>query len=516
MYKIGVDVGGTNTDAVVVDENSNLIEGIKTPTTDDIRTGIKTAIHNLLEKSAIDVKEINYAMLGTTQCTNAIVERKKLDKVGVIRLGYPATASVPPLTGWPEDLSETIGRNYEVLTGGYEYDGRTISELDTDSVRATLKKWEGKIDSLAVVGVFSSVNNDQEYRVEKIAKEIYGDDFPVSCSSNIGSVGLLDRENSTVLNATLQSVMEATTSGFQQAQVDEGITEADIYFCQNDGTLMSVDYAKDFPILTIACGPTNSIRGAAYLANKDNAITLDVGGTTSDLGVLNDGFPRQSSLAVSVGGVRTNFRMPDILSIGLGGGTIIHVDGDDVTVGPDSVGHNITEQAKVFGGNVITTTDIADRLGRADVGNATLVEDIPMEIAEKADAKMKQMLEKAIDSMKTEAGNVEIILVGGGSIIIPNELEGVSKIIVDEDGSVANAIGASISQISGEFEQLYVYDEIPRDKSITDATEKARNHATEAGAIASTLDVVDIEEIPLAYAEGNANRVRVKVIGTME
>src|SRR5699024_4841023 len=117
-----------------------------------------------------------------------------------------------------------------------------------------------------------------------------------------------------------------------------GIANADIFICQNDGTLMSVDYAEEFPILTIACGPSNSIRGAAYLADKENAITLDVGGTTSDLGVLVNSFPRQSSLAVSVGGVRTNFRMPDILSIGLGGGTIVHVDGDEVTVGPDSVG----------------------------------------------------------------------------------------------------------------------------------------------------------------------------------
>lgn len=515
MYKIGVDVGGTNTDAVILDEQNNLVSAIKTPTTKDVSTGIRKAIQKVIAESPIESSAIRYAMLGTTQCTNAIVERKKLDRVGVIRLAYPATGSVPSFTGWPEDIASLLGGQTANVHGGYEYTGQSISEFDEEEVREVLASWNDKIDSLAVIGVFSSVNNDQELAVEKLAKELYGEDFPVSKSSQIGSVGFLDRENSTILNASLQTVMHSVTSGFTQAQVDEGITDADIFICQNDGTLMSVDYAERFPILTIACGPSNSIRGAAYLANKENAITLDVGGTTSDLGVLTNGFPRQSSLAVSVGGVRTNFRMPDILSIGLGGGTIIHVDGDEVTVGPDSVGYDLLTKAKVFGGDVITTTDIAVKLGRADIGDKRLVEDIPMDIANKANDQIKKMVEDSIDSMKTEAGDAEVVLVGGGSVIIPDDIKGVSQILRDENGAVANAIGASISQISGEFEQLYIYMEQPREESIQDATEKAKGHALAAGASAESIEVVEIEEIPLAYAEGNANRVRVKVIGDM-
>jgi N-methylhydantoinase A/oxoprolinase/acetone carboxylase beta subunit len=515
MYKIGVDVGGTNTDAVILDENNQLISAIKTPTTEDVSTGIRKAIHNVLSESTVEPKEINHAMLGTTQCTNAIVERKKLDRVGVIRLAFPATGSVPSFTAWPEDIAELLDGHTANVHGGYEYTGQPISEFNEEEVRDLLAKWEGKIDSLAVIGVFSSVNNDQEFEVERIAKEMYGAEFPVSKSSQIGSVGFLDRENSTILNASLQTVMNAVTSGFKQAQVDEGIENAEIFICQNDGTLMAVDYAEEFPILTIACGPSNSIRGAAYLAKKTNAITLDVGGTTSDLGVLVNSFPRQSSLAVSVGGVRTNFRMPDILSIGLGGGTIIHVDGDDVRVGPDSVGYKLLTEAKVFGGDTITATDIAVKLGRADIGDKERVADIPQEIAEKANAQIKKMVEDSIDSMKTDAGDAEIVLVGGGAIIIPDDIEGVSKIYRDENGAVANAIGASISQISGEFEQLYVYVDQPREESIQDATQKATKNALDAGALQSSIEVAEVEEIPLAYAEGNANRVRVKVIGDM-
>src|SRR5699024_10855702 len=100
--------------------------------------------------------------------------------------------------------------------------------------------------------------------------------------------------------------------------------------------LMSVEYTVRYPILTIACGPTNSLRGAAYLSGRSDALVIDVGGTTTDIGVLSHSFPRQSSLAVEIGGVRTNFRMPDIMSVGLGGGTVIHLHDDQTfQVGPD-------------------------------------------------------------------------------------------------------------------------------------------------------------------------------------
>ena len=279
---------------------------------------------------------------------------------------------------------------------------------------------------------------------------------------------------------------------------------------------MSIEYSKRFPIVTIACGPTNSIRGASYLARITNAIVLDVGGTTSDLGVLADGFPRESSIAVDVGGIRTNFRMPDIVSIGLGGGSIVREVGDQVTVGPDSVGYKITEEARVFGGKQLTTTDIAVRLGLADIGDKTLVEDVPLELAEKAYATIKQMTEEAIDKMQTSSGDVDLILVGGGAIIIPQELAGVANVYHNPHGGVANAIGASIAQISGQYEQIYIYSKLSREDSMNDAKEKAAHQAKLAGAIEETIELVEVEETPLSYHPENATRLRVKVVGKME
>lgn len=324
MYRIGIDVGGTNTDAAILDQAHNVISSTKYPTTEDIQTGIEQAVRQVLAGTNIDPRNISQAMLGTTQCTNAIVERKKLSKVGLLRLAYPATESVTPYTGWPEDMTEAIEGRYQILHGGFEYDGRILSEINEEEVKSVLKEWAGKIESLAIVGVFSSLRNDQEYQVAQWAREVLGEDFPVSCSTDIGSISLLERENATILNAALDKVIKITTMGFEETLKKENITGAKVFLCQNDGTLMSLEYAKQFPVLTIASGPTNSIRGASFLAGKKEAIVLDVGGTTSDLGVLTEGFPRESSFAVNIGDIRTNFRMPDILSIGLGGGSIVH------------------------------------------------------------------------------------------------------------------------------------------------------------------------------------------------
>ncbi|WP_342574621.1 hydantoinase/oxoprolinase family protein [Paenibacillus sp. FSL M8-0142] len=517
MYRIGIDVGGTNTDAIILDELHQLVHSVKSPTSLDIQTGIEASLRKLLQESSIDKTQITHAMLGTTQCTNAIVERKKLATVGVIRLGYPATASVPPYTAWPDDMVEKLSGNYALVHGGYEYDGQVLGEVDEDEIRELLAAWRGTVESIAVIGVFSSIKNDQELSVRDLIHEVYGEEYPVSCSSLIGSVGLIERENATILNAALCKVIETTTQGFVNALEEEGITDAAVYLCQNDGTLMSIDYAKQFPILTIACGPTNSIRGASYLAKIKDTMVLDVGGTTSDIGVLQDGFPRESSVAVEVGDIRTNFRMPDIISVGLGGGSIVRVDeSGKISVGPDSVGYRIGEEALVFGGSTLTTTDIAVRLGLADVGDKRLVSHIEEAFAKAVQAEISAIVEQAIDKMKTSSEDVQLVLVGGGSIIIPDSIRGVAGMMKVENGSVANAIGASIAQISGQYEQIYIYARKPREACLKDAEAKAVKQAKLAGADSDTIELVEVEETPLAYHPENATRLRVKVVGKMK
>ncbi len=516
MYKLGIDVGGTNTDAVLIDENLHVVASIKQHTTANIYDGILNAVRAVLEQSGIDRREIRQAMLGTTQCTNAIVERKNLAPIGILRIGAPASRGIPLMVDWAEDLKK-IAVKTAIVGGGFEYDGRELAPFDVAAATAffeALKK-EG-VKSVAISCVFSTVRNDHELEAAKLCKKIMGDDVHVSISSEIGSMGLIERENATILNAALYKVAQSFTEGFAQSLADEGVTNAQIYLSQNDGTLMTMDYARRYPILTIACGPTNSIRGASYLSQIKNAIVIDVGGTTTDLGVIQNGFPRESGVAVTIGGVRTNFRMPDVASIGLGGGSIVRKQPDgSVTVGPDSVGYQITEKALCFGGDVCTATDIAVRLGMTELGDKALVAGIDEAFAKKAMAAIRALCEDSIDAMKVSSEDVDVILVGGGSIVLPESLTGAKSVTKHEHGGVANAIGSAISKVSGTYEQLIDYNEIPRDEALAKAKAEAVELAVAAGAVRETVEIVDAEDVPLQYYPGNTARVKIKAAGDL-
>lgn len=516
MYKLGIDVGGTNTDAVLIDENLSVVASVKQHTTSNIYDGILNAVRAVLEQSGVNRGEIGQAMLGTTQCTNAIVERKNLAPIGILRIGAPASRGIPPMVDWAEDL-KTIAVKTAVVGGGFEYDGKELAPFDVAAARAFFEELKAQnVKSVAISCVFSTVRNDHELEAAKLCRAVMGEDVHVSISSEIGSMGLIERENATILNAALYKVAQSFTEGFAQSLADEGVTNAQIYLSQNDGTLMTMDYARRYPILTIACGPTNSIRGACYLSHLKNAIVIDVGGTTTDLGVIQNGFPRESGVAVTIGGVRTNFRMPDVVSIGLGGGSIVRQREDGtVTVGPDSVGYRITEKALCFGGDVCTATDIAVRLGMADLGDKNLVAHIDEEFARKALAAIRTLCEDAIDAMKVSSDDVDVILVGGGSIILPQDLAGARSVTQHEFGGVANAIGSAISKVSGTYEQLVDYDRIPRDEALTKARADAVELAVAAGAIRETVEIIDVEDVPLQYYPGNTARVKIKAAGDL-
>lgn len=516
IYRIGIDVGGTNTDAVILDEDFNVIAETKTPTTEDVSSGIYKAMKEVINSSNVPLSDIKYAMLGTTHATNAIVERKRLNSIAIIRLGAPATLAVKPLIGVPDDLREKLGKYVYIVQGGHEFDGREIMPLDEQELYRIAEEVKGQVDSVAITSVFSPVSRSHEERAAKIIKEVLGEELPVSLSCEIGSVGLLERENATILNASVVNVAKTTINGFVNALREEGIQDARVFLGQNDGTLMSVDYALKYPILTVACGPTNSLRGASYLSGHDNAIVVDVGGTTTDVGVLVGSFPRESSLAVEIGGARTNFRMPDLVSVGLGGGTIVRIqENGEFTVGPDSVGYRLTEKALVFGGDTLTTTDVIVALGKAEIGDSEKVRHLDRALLETIYEEMTSMVELAVDRMKTSADPVPVILVGGGSILVPATLEGASEVIRPKNHGVANAIGSAIAQVSGQVERVFSLDELGREKTLELAKQMAVNEAVEAGADPNTCDIVDIEDVPLAYLPGNATRVRVKAAGEL-
>lgn len=511
-YRLGIDVGGTNTDAVVLDTEDNVEAKTKHPTSEDVSTGIYEAVKEVTKEVDIDLSEIDYAMLGTTHCANAVVERRNLNKVAIIRIGKPSTLAIKPLINWPSDLKKEVGKKQYIIEGGHEYDGSQIKPLEEEKLKEIGDEIKDRVSSVAITSVFSPVNDEHEEKAKQVLEQRIDANF--SLSHEVGSIGLIERENATILNAALVNAARTAAKAFRKALSAHEI-DAEMYFGQNDGTLMNVDYAIKYPILTIASGPTNSIRGAASLANIKEGIIVDVGGTTTDIGALQKGFPRESAVSVEIGGVKTNFRMPDLLTLGLGGGSKVKSN-NELEIGPESVGYRIKEKGKIFGGKTLTATDIAVASGQANLGEKNNLKGLEAELVEKAQQKIQETVEEGIDKMKTGPKKLPVALVGGGSILLPQELRGASETYKPENFEVANAIGVAIAQVSGEVEKVFNLDEMTRQEALKEAEKLAKKEAIEAGADPNKLEIVDKEDIPLAYLPGNATKIRVKAAGKLK
>jgi len=512
MIRIGIDVGGTNTDAVLMDGHK-VIAGVKAPTSADVMTGVVAALRDVLTAAGKPASAVDVVMIGTTHFTNAVVQRRDLAPVAAVRLCLPATASLPPMVDWPEDLREVIGNHWFLAHGGNEFDGRVISPLDEAELLGIAEKIKAKgINSVAITSVFAPVSTD----FERQAGEIFARALPgahITLSSDIGRIGLLERENAAIMNACLRDLSRHVVAAFRQALTDVGFAGR-FFLTQNDGTLMDAAFAERFPVLTFASGPTNSMRGAAFLSGVSDAIVVDIGGTTTDVGSLQKGFPRQATVAVEVGGVRTNFRMPDVFSIGLGGGSLVVDGAGAVAVGPRSVGYRIVTEALIFGGSTLTTSDIVVADGGAELGDPAKVAHLDKAMIRRARDRIALMLEDCVERARISPDPMPVIVVGGGSILVEGPIAGLDLIKPDHF-AVANAVGAAIAQVSGEVDRVYSLAEIGRDQALDDAKARATESAIAAGARPDSIEIVDVEDVPLAYLPGNATRVRVKAVGEL-
>lgn len=511
--RIGIDVGGTNTDAVCMD-GAQVVATTKRATTEDVTSGIMAGLDDLRTYPGVDMSAVRAVMIGTTHFTNALVEARGLAPTAAVRLGLPATAALPPFTDWPEHLVEAVAGHAYLCHGGIEFDGRAISPLDDDEIRKVVREIQNNgTRSVAISSVFSPVSAEHELHVaEIISAEL--PDVAVSLSHEIGRIGLLERENATIINAALREVATTVLDRLAETIAAAGITGR-LYLSQNDGTLMDVDFARRYPVATFASGPTNSMRGAAFLSGVADCAVVDVGGTTADVGILTMNFPREAGTEVSVAGIRTNFRMPDVMSIGLGGGSIVHSDADQITVGPDSVGYRLTDEAQVFGGSTLTATDIGVAAGLLDVGDSAMLADLP-DIDETV-ATAAEMVDDAVDRMRTSESPIPVVAVGGGSFLVPegSRLESASQVVRPEHSAIANAIGAAIAQVGGEVDRVFPVEPGARESVVAQAKEEAREHAVAAGADPGTVEIIDVDEVPIAYLPGNATRIRVKAVGDL-
>ena len=509
--RVGIDVGGTHTDAVIVD-GDRVVASHKAVTSQDITGGILEALEVVLDTIQFQRSEIDAVMLGTTQFTNAVVERRQLSEAAVIRLGLPAGECLPPMVDWPEDLAQALGNHSHMVHGGNEFDGGEVSPLDVAELeRVFAQIARTGAQAVAISSVFSPLSPRMEITAGKLLKAKMPD-MPVVLSHELGRLGLLERENAALLNASLLHRSERVVGAFEEALRGFNI-DAPFFVSQNDGTVMPSNKVRRFPVLTFSSGPTNSMRGAAHLSGINDGIVADVGGTTTDVGMLIAGFPRESSWNVEIGGVRSNFRMPDILSVGLGGGSIVAENGG--TIGPRSVGHRLRDEAICFGGDTLTATDIAVAAGRVELGDARALGALPPNIVDTAIAAMQQRITRAVDHMKTRPEPLPLIVVGGGEFLVGDSIPGISGIHRPPHCGVANAVGAALAKVSGECELLHHPRTESRERAIEQASAAAMQKAVAGGAASECLEIASIDEIPLPYMPEETVRLRVRAVGNL-
>ena len=509
MIRVGVDVGGTNTDAVVM-KGQKFLGGAKRPTTEDILTGVENAIQAALGEAKTSSDSVDVLIIGTTHFVNALVQRTKLAQTGLIRMCLPSGSSILPFADWPESLVNGMKGSCKLVKGGYEMDGNEISPLDKDELIDAAKELSDLgCNQIAISSVFATVRGDMEDEALEIITQAMPE-LSVTLSKSIGGMGLLERENAAIINASLKPLAEEVVDSFKLLQKSLKLS-CPMFFTRNDGTLIEAAEVIELPVLTFACGPTNSMRGAAFLSGLQDALVVDVGGTTTDVGEVQDGFPRLAGTSVMVADVRTNFAMPDVISIGLGGGSIVS-DNDPMSIGPISVGNELPQKAKVFGGDTLTATDLAVAAGRCKVGDTA-----PPSIA--SIDKLVEILDKMVSDQvaraRTSNKAIPVIAVGGGSVMMPTEVDGL-EVISPKHNDLANAVGAAIAQVSGQVSRVVLLnDDIDRDTAIKEVTEEATKIAVKRHADPKSISVLTVSDMPLSYLPGNNLLINVTVVGDL-
>ncbi|KAH7399348.1 hypothetical protein BKA66DRAFT_161235 [Pyrenochaeta sp. MPI-SDFR-AT-0127] len=480
----------------------------------------------MFKSASVDPSSVASVTIGTTHFVNAVVTRDstRLSPVAVLRLSGPFSKHAPPCIDWPSSLRKIILGHYALVKGGLEVDGSLISDIKDQEIIEQCKIIKEKgIRSVVVNGVFSPIDSveKQEERAAEIIKRELGDKVDIVLSKTVANLGFLERENAAILNASILSFARKTIASFQTPIKNLGL-HCPVFITQNDGTILSGEAASRLPIRTFSSGPTNSMRGAAFLIGKQEKgeamMVVDVGGTTTDVGLLlANGFPRQQAAYSELSGVRMNFSYPDVKSIGLGGGSLVRKVAGKLQVGPESVGYQLPEKALVFGGDVPTATDyIVGASPDVKIGDASKVQGkLDERDIDAFKLETKKMLERIIDTMKTTPEDLPVLLVGGGAVVAPDELKGASRVIKPQWSGVANAIGAAMARVSAVVDTVKSTEKQTTKELLAEICAEATKKTVEAGALPESVAVVEVEDLPLQYV-ANKTRFIVRAAGDFD
>ncbi|MFV2053925.1 hydantoinase/oxoprolinase N-terminal domain-containing protein [Aliiroseovarius sp. YM-037] len=331
---LGIDTGGTYTDAVLLRDETDVVAKAKSLTTrHDLALGVGDAIARVMDESGAAASDIGLVSLSTTLATNALVEGQG-GRVALIFIGFDEKDLNR------QGLSDALKGDPALrLSGGHTHAGNAVAPLDTGALRDWLATYGGQISGFAVAGAFATRNPAHELEAQAIIAELTGK--PVSCSHHLSSkLNGPKRAMTAVLNARLIGMIDHLISATEGLLDTLGVT-APLMVVRGDGALISAEMARGRPIETILSGPAASIVGAQWLTGEGNALVSDIGGTTTDVALLRDGKPTIDPNGAQVGGFRTMVEAVAMRTSGLGGDSEVHAIsvglGDGLFLGPQRV-----------------------------------------------------------------------------------------------------------------------------------------------------------------------------------
>lgn len=511
-YSIGIDIGGTNTDAVLISSDNQIIESIKQPTTSPMEEGVIQAVDYLLKKRRLAPTSIKRISISTTHALNALLQGSALRKTGLIRIAsnHPA---IPGGAGIPETLRNSFLVGTATIEGGYDCDGTPLSSLDAPQLLLQTEHLIAQgAESIAICSTFGSCFPHHETQAaQALEKEI--EPLFLTLSKDVGGIGFLERESATILNCALSAVVQKGFSAIADQLLVLGISLDAIVFVQNDGSEITLEEAIKLPILTLASGPTNSGRGGSLLSNCPDCIVIDVGGTSTDIIQVVQGHVKRSEGIVRIADIHLNFSCPDIYSIALGGGSII--DSNRTEIGPKSVGYKLPTDSQAFGGKILTLFDLGVKAGHITHAKAQpdLI-DISSIAAVELLLHAAERIAHGITLVRGEKADLPYILVGGGAPIIAPFVEKILtgyQAVETQQLPVANAFGASQAEISGSAQEIGSLDN--REALIDKLKVQATQRAILRGAESTSARVISICITPFAYSKGNLGTITVRVLG---
>lgn len=458
---IGLDVGGTHTDVVLLGQEG-LLRQVKVPTNpSDLFSTVLTGLEKITE--GIDLAKINRAVLSTTLTTNRIVQNQIPD-VGLIVSAGP---------GMDPALFST-GAHYHTIGGGIDHRGREIAPIDNAQVDAAADALEkAGIKYIGVVSKFSTRNPEHEIA---IADQIGSRFEKVFMGHQIsGNLNFPRRIATTFLNAAMYPIHKDFFEAVVKSLNKKGVS-VPIRILKPDGGNMRFEASIDHPAQTILSGPAASVMGSVAFAPKnEECLVLDIGGTTTDMAVLVNGVPLLDPMGISIGDHKTLIRSLDTVSIGVGGDSAVRVVDGQLRIGPDRVG-----VAMAYGGPVPTPTDAMMLLGigeggdmeKARDGLQPIADDLGVDVNEAAGRIFDQACQTILDAAHQMVDRINakpvytvhelwegnrlqpryILVLGGPAPWFAKGLERLSeyRVNVVPRWNVANAIGAGLARTTCE------------------------------------------------------------------